>query len=153
MAAGTVTLYGKNKDDLNINDLTSATIKLALLASGYTPSITSTGGHAVWGDISSSQIATGHGYVNGGATVANDAATAIAGGFKYSSDNVTWTATGGNIAAWRYGVLYASGTLWSLTSPLIGYFLGDATPANVPATTTGNTLTIACPTSGWFTAT
>lgn len=153
MAAGTVTLYGKSKDDLNINDLLGATVKLALLASGYTPSITSTGGHAVWGDISASQIATGNGYVNGGTTLTNDVATAIAGGFKYASDNAAWTATGGNIAAWRYGVLYASGTLWSLTSPLIGYFLGDSSPANVPATTTGNTLTVACPTAGWFTAT
>jgi hypothetical protein len=153
MAAGTVTLYGKSKDDLNITDLTGATMKMVLLASGYTPSVTSTGGHAVLADISASQIATGNGYVSGGATLANDAATAIAGGFKYSSDNVAWTATGGNIPAWRYAVLYASGSLWGLTSPLIGYFLGDSSPANVPATTTGNTLTIACPAAGWFTAT
>jgi hypothetical protein len=152
MAAGPVTLYGKNKDDLNINDLAGATIKLALLATGYTPSVTSTGGHAVWGDVSASQVATGNGYVGGGATLANDAATAISGGFKYSSDNVTWTATGGSIPAWKYGVLYVSGSLWSLTSPLIGYFAG-ATTGTVPATTATNTLTISCPTAGWFTAT
>jgi len=47
-------------------------------------------------------------------------------------------------------VLYVSGSLWSMTNPLIGYFLGDTTPADVPATTVGNSLTINCPANGWF---
>jgi len=37
-----------------------------------------------------------------------------------------------------------------MTNPLIGYFLGDTTPADVPATTVGNPLTINCPANGWF---
>jgi hypothetical protein len=37
-----------------------------------------------------------------------------------------------------------------LTNPLIGYFVGDSTPADVPATTDTNTLTLNCPAGGWF---
>ena len=60
------------------------------------------------------------------------------------------TASGGSIPAWRYGVMYVSGSLWGKTSPVIGYFLGDSTPADVPATTDGNPLTIQVNANGWF---
>jgi hypothetical protein len=38
-------------------------------------------------------------------------------------------------------------------NPLVGYFLGDSTPADVPATTSGNTLTITPNASGILSAT
>lgn len=153
MAAGTFTLYGKNKDDLNINDLVGANVKLALVTSSYTPSVDSSTGHALWSDVSGNEIANGNGYTTGGATLASLAATAVTGGFKFSSANPQWTASGGNIPAHRYYVMYVSGTLWGLTNPLIGYFLGDSTPADIAATTSGNTLTATCPSGGWFDAT
>lgn len=149
MAAGTFTLFSANKDDLRMQDLTGATVKLALVTSSYTPDAAATG-HDEWADISTNEIANGNGYTTGGATLANDAITAITNGHKYSSDNVTWTASGGAIPAWRYAVLYVSGTLWGKTSPVIGYFLGDSTPADVAATTDGNNLAINCPSGGWF---
>lgn len=148
MAAGTFTLYAANIDDLRLQDLAGATLKLSLHASTYAPS-DGTAGHAVAADLTG-EIDDGAGYTTGGATLANVAVTAVAGGWKISSDNVTWTATGGNIPAWRYGVLRVSGALWGKTDPLVGYFVGDSTPADVPETSDGNPLTINCPAAGWF---
>ncbi len=149
MAAGTFTLYRANLDDLRMQDLTGATVKLALVTSSYTPDATNVG-HDLWADVSANEIANGNGYTTGGATLANDAVSTITNGWKYDSDDVTWTATGGSIPAWRYGVMYLSGTVWGMVNPVIGYFLGDSTPADVPATTTGNPLTITVNANGWF---
>lgn len=149
MAAGTMVIFSANKDDLRINDLTGATIKMGLVSSAYTPSA-GEAGHSVWADISANEISAANGYTAGGATLSSPTATAITNGFKFSTGNAAWTASGGNIAAWRYGVLYVSGSLWGKTNPIVGYFVGDSTPADVPATTSGNTLTINCPAGGWF---
>ena len=151
MAAGAVTLYSINKDDLNINDLVGATVNLALVTSSYTPDVTVTG-HNEWADVSANEITTAGGYTTGGQALTSKVATSITGGFKFSSASPTWTATGGSIDAWRYGVLYVVGSLWGLTNPVIGYFVGDSTPANIPATTVGNTLTVTVPANGWFDA-
>ena len=149
MAVGIFTFFAKNLNKLNIDDLLGATVKMALVTSSYTPNSASNG-HDEWADVSTNEIANGNGYTTGGATLANDVAGAITGGYKYSSDNVVWTATGGSLPAWRYAVLYVSGSLWGLTNPLLGYFLGDTTPADVPETTENNTLTLVCPADGWF---
>lgn len=149
MAAGTFTLYRANLDDLRMQDMIGATVKLALVTSAYTPDATNVG-HDLWADVSANEIANGNGYTTGGATLANDAVSTITNGWKYDSDDVTWTATGGSIPAWRYGVMYLSGTVWGMVDPVIGYFLGDSTPADVPATTTGNPLTITVNANGWF---
>lgn len=151
MAAGAVTLYSINKDDLNINDLVGATVNLALVTSSYTPDVTVTG-HNEWADVSANEITTAGGYTTGGQALTSKVATAITGGFKFSSASPTWTASGGSIDAWRYGVIYVVGSLWGLTNPVIGYFVGDSTPANIPATTVGNTLTVTVPSDGWFDA-
>jgi hypothetical protein len=152
MASGALTLYSKNKDDLRINDLTGAVVKVALVTSAYTPNTDSSTGHSLYSDVSANSLTTGFGYTAGGQALTADVATAIAGGFKYSSDNPSWTAAGGSIPAWRYAVFYVEGTLWGMVNPLIGYFLADTTPADIPATSATNTLTIACPAGGWFDA-
>lgn len=149
MAAGTFTLFSKNKDDININDLVGATIMVSLVSSGYTPDASVTG-HSLWSEVSANEIANGNGYTTGGVALGSMAVTAISGGFKFSSANPSWTAAGGNIPAWRYAVMRVSGTLWGLTNPVIGYFVGDATPADIPATTVGNSLTLTTPAAGWF---
>lgn len=149
MPAGPVLLFSAHKADLNLNDLLGVSLKLALLTSAYTPN-TATSGHAVWADISTHEITAGNGYAAGGAALTGVAKTAIAGGFKLASDGVVWTASGGPIPAWRYGVLYVAGSLWGVTNPLIGCFVGDATPDDKPATTAGNTLSVLCPADGWF---
>ena len=148
MAANAFVLYSKNKDDLRINDLVSANLRMALVSSAYTPSAGETG-HSLWSEVSANEIANGNGYTTGGVALTG-VATAITNGAKLSSGNAAWTASGGSIPAFRYAVLYYLGTLWGMTNPLVGYILCDNTPADIPATTTGNTLTITCPAGGWF---
>lgn len=149
MAVGPFTLYRANLDDLRMQDLTGATVKVALVSSAYTVDDANTG-HDEWADVSANEIANGNGYTTGGATLANDAVSTITNGWKYDSDDPAWTASGGSIPAWRRAVMYVSGTLWGKTNPLIGHFLGDTTPADVPATTDGNPLTINVSANGWF---
>jgi hypothetical protein len=127
-------------------DLDTATIKLALFSSSMTVDLAT---HDTFSDISG-EIATGNGYTAGGATAASPTITAVTNGYKFSSNDVTWDASGGSIPAWRYGVFYASGTYNSVVNPLIAYFLGDTTPADIPATSDGNSLQVRCPTDGWF---
>ena len=152
MAASAITIYAANLNHLNAYDLLGATVKLALVSSAYTPDASSTG-NKLWSSVSANEIANGNGYITGGATLATKVVTAITNGFKFSCDNVSWTASGGAIPAWRYGVFYVAGTLWGMTNPLIGYFLGDSSPADTPATSDGSPLTIQAPASGWFTST
>ncbi len=149
MASGNFTLFSKNKDDLRINDLVGATVKIALVSSAWAPDSSVTG-NSVWADMSANEIAAGNGYTAGGAALASMVATAISGGYKFSSASPSWSASGGNIPAWRYAVIYVVGTLWGMTNPVIGYFVGDSTPADIPATTSGNSLTINTPADGWF---
>mgnify|MGYP000981730954 CR=1 FL=1 len=147
MAAGAFTFYDQTAHTLMSGDLDSATIKCALVTSSYTPDQDA---HDEWGDVSSNELSNGSGYTTGGETLGSVALTEITKGYKVASSNIQWTASGGNIAAWRYAVFYVSGSYNGKTSPLIGYFLGDSTPADVPATTSGNTLTLNCPAGGWF---
>lgn len=148
MAAGAVILYAANIDDIRLQDLPGATLKMALLTSTYTPS-NGTSGHSVYADLTN-ELSTAFGYTAGGVTLATVTITASGDGWKLTTGDAVWTASGGNIPAWRYGVLYVSGALWGKTSPLLGYFIGDSTPADVPATSDGNPLTIECHASGWF---
>lgn len=148
MAAGTVTLFGANLDDLRMRDLEGATLKMLLTTSAYTPDI-GTSGHSVLADVTN-EVAAGNGYLAGGVTLATVAIAAVTGGWKISSDAAVWNADGGPLPAWRNAVIYVDGALWGKTSPLVGTFLGDDTPADIPATPDGNPLTINCPSDGWF---
>jgi hypothetical protein len=147
MASGNVTLFSKNKDDFRVNDIVGATIKAALVSSSWTPD-TSTTGNSVWADVSANEV-SGNGWTAGGETLTSVVATAISGGHKVSSASPSKTATG-EVFLRSDTSSDVSGSLWSMTNPLIGYFLGDTTPADVPATTVGNSLTINCPANGWF---
>ena len=150
-APGIVHVFAANLGVIKLADLTSADVRLALVTSAYAPNITATG-HNEWADVSANEIGATTGYTAGGFVLTGEAVAAAAAndGFKFSTGNATWTATGAGIAAWRFGILYCSGSLWSLTSPLLGYFLGDSAPADVPLTAAGNTLGINCPADGWF---
>lgn len=149
MAAGAVVLYRANIDDLRFQDLVGATVRLHLISSSYTPSA-GTSGHSVLADISTNEI-SGGGY-SGGIILASKTVTASSNGWRFSTGNVSVTAAGGTIPAWRWGVLAVSGALWGKTDPVLGYFLGDNAPADVPATSDGATLLINTPANGWFEA-
>ena len=148
-APSAIKLYAKNINVAKLSDLPSATIKMALLASTYTPSDDSAG-HSAYADLTN-ELANANGYTTGGATLASPLVTAVTGGYKVSSGNASWTASGSGIPAWRYGVLYVVGTLWGITNPLLGYFIGDSAPADVPLTAAGNPLAVNCPANGWWT--
>ncbi|THF55909.1 hypothetical protein [Pseudothauera rhizosphaerae] len=148
MAASDLILYAANLDDIRLNDLVGATLKMTLHTSSYTPD-DGTSGDAVYADIDN-ELTTANGYTAGGATLTNVAVTAITNGWKLTSDNVQWNADGGAIPAWRYAVLRVSGSLWGKTDPLIGYIIADATPADSPATADGNPLQLEVPSGGWF---
>lgn len=149
MPAGIFTVFSKNKDRLSELDLSTATIKMALITSVQTMNTTEVG-NSIFADVSANDLATAFGYTAGGVALATPTITAVTNGFKFSTGNATWTAAGGSIPAHRYYVMYVVGTLWGRVNPLIGFFVGDTTPADIPATTTGNTLTATAPAAGWF---
>lgn len=151
MAAGNVLLYDFFAKYLlgGSIDLNTDTVKLALVNSSYTPDQVN---HDLWADVSTNEITGGGttGYTTGGYTLLTPVFTAVTKGYKFASANPSWTAGAATLGAWRYGVLYVSGTVDGYLNPLIGYFLGDSAPADVPATTDTNTLTITVPAGGWF---
>ena len=67
------------------------------------------------------QIANGNGYTTGGATVTVSSSSQTAGVYKLVCADVTFTASGGSMAAFRYATLY-SDTAASPADGLIGYW-------------------------------
>lgn len=95
---------------LEVINLGTDTLKLAL--SNTAPSATNT----VLADIT--QITAGNGYTAGGATVSVTSSSQTSGTYSLVIGNVTFTASGGDIATSRYFVLY-SDTPTSPADPLI----------------------------------
>lgn len=155
MAAGAIVIPNKAKLNLfnatNLLAANAANWRLALVSSAWTPDNSDTG-NEVWADASANEIAAANGYSAGGIALSSVALSIASGTIKFTSAAAVWTASGGNIAAWRRGVIYYLGTLNGKVNPLLGHFLGDATPTDVPATTSGNTLTVTPNAAGLLTA-
>lgn len=130
----------------------SALYRLALVKSTWTPAPTT---DEVWADMSANEIATAGqtAYAAGGATLTSVTLTQTTGTVKFTSAAQVWTADGTGIPAWRYGLIYYLGTLNGKVNPIVGYFLGDGTPADVPLTSAPNTLTVTMNASGIMSAT
>ena len=126
----------------------AANFRVALVSSAWTPNNAT---DELWSVASGSEIANGQGYTTGGLLPPSAALTQSSGTVKFTSSPVVWTASGTGIPAWRRAVLYYLGTLNSKVNPLVAHFLGDSTPADVPLTTSGNTLTITMNASGIIT--
>lgn len=142
--------YAENLNVLKATDLSGATLKMLLTTSSYTPDSDNVG-HLALADVTN-ELSNGNGYSTGGvALAAPTLADFSTTGYKFSTGNALWTASGAGIPAWRYGVLYVVGSLWGLTSPLLAFFTGDSAPADVPLTASGNSLQVTCPANGWFT--
>lgn len=136
-------------DATNLLGANTANFKLALVSSAWTPNNST---NEVWADASANEIAAGNGYTAGGGALTGVALTQTSGTVKFTASAFVWTASGGSIPAWRRGVVYYSGTLNGKVNPIVGHFLGDSTPADVPATTDGNTLTVTPNASGILSA-
>jgi hypothetical protein len=149
MAAGPFVVPDLAKLNLvNATDLLAATstnFRLALVTSAWTP-VNST--DELWAVASANELANGNGYTTGGLTLTSVTLSQTAGVVKFTSAAAVWTASGTGIPAWRRAVLYYLGTLNGKVNPLVAHCLGDSTPADVPLTTSGNTLTITPNASG-----
>jgi len=97
-------------------DWDSDTIKVALVASTYTPDQDA---HDYYDDVVADQV-SGTGYTAGGATLASKTVSYSGGTNKLVLDaaDVTWSAS--TITA-RYAIVYDAQTGVNSTSPLIGY--------------------------------
>ena len=148
MAAGVFVSPDKAKlnyvSATNLLGANASNFKLSLHTNTWTPN---NGTNEVFADATN-ELATGGGYTAGGAALSNVALTQTGGVVKFTADPVVFTATGSGIPAWRRSVIYYSGTLNGKVNPIVAHSLGDSTPADVPATTVGNTLTITPSVSG-----
>jgi hypothetical protein len=116
-----------------IAGLTAANWRLALLDPDWVPD-NDEAGNEVFANISADELPTGGGYTAGGIGVMD-------------GDDVSWTASGGGIPAWRHGVIYYLGTVNTKVNPLFGYFRGN-TAGDVAATAAGNPLNVIWNASG-----
>ena len=109
-------------------DLSTDTIKVALLDSGYTPNIDT---DIFWDDVSANEI-TGANYTTGGETITTPTVTQDNTDNEgvFGGDDIVWTNAVGTITA-RYAVMYKD-TGVAGTSPLIEYidFGADKTSEN-----------------------
>ena len=109
-------------------DLSTDTIKVALLDSGYTPNIDT---DIFWDDVSANEITSAN-YTTGGETITTPTVTQDNTDNEgvFGGDDIVWTNAVGTITA-RYAVMYKD-TGVAGTSPLIEYidFGADKTSEN-----------------------
>lgn len=129
---------------------TTTNFRLALVSNSYVPNNAT---DELWAAASAAEIANGNGYTTGGIALTGVALSQTGGVVKFTASNPVWTASGSGIPAWRRAVLYYLGTLNSKVNPLLAHFLGDSTPADIPLTTSGNTLTVNINANGIITIT
>jgi len=96
-----------------VHDLSSDTLKVAL--SNTAPNQTD----ATFSQIT--EIASGNGYTAGGTAASISSSGQTTGTYKLVLADVTFTASGGSIATFRYIILY-NDTPVSPADPLIGYW-------------------------------
>lgn len=110
----------------------------------------------VWADLSSYEIANGNGYTTGGALIGTsqvslaNRVTRSGSTVTLDLDDVQWTASGGDIPAWRFLILYASKTANGRTNPLIGYVY-ESLSADVALTSENTPLIVQWNPAGLYT--
>jgi hypothetical protein len=119
---------GLNRNRGVIN-LATDTIRLALVASTYTPDLDV---DTVWADVSANEVADGDGYTTGGTALTGQTLTRADWLTTFDANDVTFTAL---TKTFRYGVLYVDATKTfggvDIVKPLFAYVLFDDTPADV----------------------
>lgn len=100
-------------------NFSSDTFKIILLKAGFSYSPAS---HEKYGDVTTYEVDSGLGYTTAGATLANVALTRsdVDNNLIVSWNNVSWTATGGNIEA-SGAIIYDDTVAAPTIKPIIGY--------------------------------
>lgn len=132
--------YTGTTNSLALDDLMNNPVKIALLSSSYTPSMS----HTVYTDLTN-ELATANGYTSGGLTLTGKTIT----GGVFKATNPAWTATGTLVAF--YWVLYIDAG----TKPLVAYGeLNNNAGSPVAVTTlTGDNLTLFVASTGFLSLT
>lgn len=141
MTMGTFTLFDTvTLWEADGTDLLKASNAFQAVLSTSAQALTSAG-QSVYGDLTN-ELAAGNGYTVGGVVLTGVAITRAAGTttFTYTGPVPLWTASGSGIPAWRYLSIYVNATLNGHVKPLVGFVLGDSTPADVPLTASPNTI-------------
>ena len=147
MAASAWQFYNSLREKLGVGeiDLSAANFKMALFTTttGYNDKTLSSYGSLATGD----EVLSANNYVRGGLAMGTEvwATGASAAQYKFDSDNVVWTASGGTIADVKGAIVYATG------GELICYSTLTQT-GNIDITDT-NTLTVTIHANGIFTLT
>jgi hypothetical protein len=97
-----------------IGDLSgdSTTIKVALLDSDYTPSLST---HTSYNDLTD-ELSTGNGYTAGGVALSNKSLTLATGILTWDADDATWS---NSTLTARYGIVYDDTTAGNTNKKLI----------------------------------
>ena len=125
--AVTISIYDSFKEYVGDGtvDLDGHSFKVMLL----TNSASFSAGHSVLADVSANQISSGSGYSSGGAALSNVTWGQTSGTAKFDADDVTWTASGGAITAYK-AALYDD-TQATPTKPLVAFIdFGGVQTAN-----------------------
>ena len=106
----TLTVPNEFKYEMGIGavDFSSDAFKVALMATGFTFDPDT---HGTWADVSASELAGGSGYTAGGADLTASSAWAQDNTNDRASvswNNVTWTASGGDIGPFAAAIVYDS---------------------------------------------
>lgn len=141
MAAFTFVHEFGNHLGTGVHNLSTGSFKLGLTNTAPVAATT-----AVWADIT--EISAGNGYSAGGPTLDSEAWAETGAGtgiWQFTSADEVITATGGNIGAFRYPVVY-NDTPTSPADPVVGY-LDYGSSITI---TTGNTFTFDVGANGIF---
>lgn len=126
------TLYVANS---TYGNLAVQPITVALLTSSYTFSAS----HVVYADLTNELPSSG-GYTQPGQAISSLLLTQATTVTNLTGQNVTWTASGGGIGAFRYAVAYINATVNGIVKPLL--FAVDNNGVDIGATTAPNPLTV-----------
>ena len=148
MAAGTYTSYNGHTKYVQDGtfDLDTDNITCWLLTSSYTPSAA----HDSFSDISAAELshASYTGGSNGGILLTTKAISQVSGKqYKFASDAIAQSFASTD-ATFKYAVL-GERNATAANAKLLGYIDLNTGGGSVTVTA-GNSLTINCPTNGWF---